>query len=165
MTEELQATDQPVPADDGGSSGVVNDLAASLPETAGGVTFDRAGYDGSQLGIFGAAAGLNDSELDPILQANGKTLNDVNFAVATSTSSDATAMIYAIQIKGIAATEFADGITGGMGSMPQTTLGGKTVYGEAAGGFGAFVYPKDDTVYMILLADEKLAGSILEQLP
>jgi hypothetical protein len=164
-TEEAQATEEPAPTDDGGSTGAVNDLAATLPETAGGVTFERAGYDGSQLGVFGAAAGLSDSELDPILKASGKTLNDVNFAVATSSSTGATAMIYAIQIKGLPATEFADSMSGGMSSMPQTTLGGKTVYGEASGGFGAYVYAKDDTMYLILLADEKLAGAILEQLP
>ncbi len=165
MTEEPQVSEEPAATDDGGSVGALNSLAATLPETAGGVTFDRAGYDGSQLGILGAAAGLSSTDLDPILKAQGKTLSDVNFAIATSSSTGATAMIYAIQVKGVAATEFADSISGGMSSMPQTTLGGKTVYGEATGGFGAFVYPKDDTMYLILLADEKVAASILEQLP
>ncbi len=165
MTEEPQATEEPAATEDGGSIGALNGLAATLPETAGGVTFERGGYDGSQLGAFGAAAGLSGSELDPILTANGKTLNDVNFAIATSTSTDATAMIYAIQINGVPASEFIDSLNPGASSMPQTTLGGKTVYGQATGGFGVFAYPKDDTMYLILLADEKLATAILEQLP
>jgi hypothetical protein len=44
-------------------------------------------------------------------------------------------------------------------------IGGKQVYGEAADSFGAFIYPKDDTVFMLIFVDEKTAGAILEQLP
>ena len=80
------------PTDDSGSgAGQVNDLAAMLPEKAGDLTFERVGYDGDQLGIFGAAAGLNSEELDPILKANGKTINDINFAIATATGGHAPA--------------------------------------------------------------------------
>jgi hypothetical protein len=162
-TEAPAATEQP--SSDGGSGGALNDLAAKLPAEAGGVTFDRAGYDGDQLGLLGAAAGLNSDELDPILKANGKTLNDVNFAIATPTSTDATAMIYAFQVEGLPAEQFADSLTADTSSMPQITLGGKTVYGESAGGFGIFAYPKDDTLFLVLLADESVAASIFEQLP
>ena len=171
MTEEPAATEEPAgteePADDSGSgTGQVNDLAAMLPEKAGDLTFERAGYDGDQLGVFGAAAGLNSEDLDPILKANGKTLNDINFAIATAAGDGATGgMIYAIQIEGLDAAEFAASMGMDPSSMPKTTLGGKTVYGEAAGGFGAFAYPKDDKLFMVLLMDEKTASSVFEQLP
>jgi len=150
--------------DDIGGGGAVNDLAATLPAEAAGVTFERAGYDGDQLGIYGAAAGINAGDLDPILKANGKTLNDVNFAVATSTGG-AGGMIYAIQIEGVDATTFADGMSMDTSTMPSSTLGGKKVYGEAAGGFGAWVYPRDDTLFIVVLANEEVAGAIFEQLP
>ncbi len=163
------ATDTPAATedatDDGGSTGSLNDLASKLPESAGGVTFDRAGYNGDQLGIFGAAAGFNSDELDPILKANGKTFNDVNFAIASPTSTGATAMIFALQVEGVPADEFANSMNADTSSMPEITLGGKTVYGEAAGGFGIFAYPKDDVLYMVLLADQEVATAIFEQLP
>ncbi len=166
MTEEPQATDEPAATDDGGGTlgGQVNDLAAMLPEKVGDITFERVGYDGSQLGLVGAAAGLSGSELDPILKAKGKTLNDVNFAIATSAGGTG-GMIYAIQIEGLDASEFAASLGMDPGSMPKTTLGGKSVYGEAAGGFGAFAYPKDDKLFMVLLMDEQAAASVFEQLP
>jgi hypothetical protein len=171
-TAEPSATEQPAataqPTDESGSGGgQVNDLAAMLPEKAGDLTFDRVGYDGDQLGIFGAAAGLNSAELDPLLKASGKTLNDVNFAVATATggTTDTGGMIYAIQIEGLDATKLAASMGMDPSSMPKTTLGGKTVYGEASGGFGAFAYPKDDKLFIVLLMDEKTASSVFEQLP
>ena len=171
MTEEPAATEEPTeteePTDDSGSgAGQVNDLAAMLPEKAGDLTFERVGYDGDQLGVFGAAAGLNSEELDPILKANGKTLNDINFAIATAAGGSATGgMIYAIQIEGLDAAEFAASMGMDPSSMPKTTLGGKTVYGEATGGFGVFAYPKDDKLFIVLLMDEKTASSVFEQLP
>jgi hypothetical protein len=163
-TEE-PATEAPTDNAGTGSSGQMNSLAEKLPAEAGGIKFERAGYDGSQLGAFGAAAGLNSGQLDPILQANGKTINDVNFAIATSSSSEVGGMIYAIQIEGVDATKFATGMNQDLSTMPKQTIAGKTVYGQATGGFGLFVYPKDDMLFLILLVDEKTATAILEQLP
>jgi hypothetical protein len=165
-TELPAATDEPTDGVDLGS-GEVNDLAAMLPEKVGDLAFERVGYDGDQLGIFGAAAGLNSEELDPILKANGKTINDINFAIATATGGTAGTggMIYAIQIEGLDAAKFAASMGMDTSSMPKTTLGGKTVYGEASGGFGAFAYPKDDKLFIVLLMDEKTSASVFEQLP
>jgi hypothetical protein len=160
-----EATEAPTQDTGTGSSGQMNELAQKLPEKAGDVTFERVGFDGDQLGIYGAAAGLNSAELEPILKANGKTINDVNFAIATSTSQDKAGMIYAIQIEGVPATKFAEGMNQDLSTMPKTTIGGKEVYGEAAGGFGFFAYPKDDILFLILLVDEKTAADILGQLP
>lgn len=144
--------------------GQLNGLAALLPQEAAGVTFERVGYDGDQLGVFGAAAGLDSEELDPILKANGKTISDVNFAIAASADGSA-GMIYAIQIEGVEAATFADAMGMDTTSMPKSTLGGKEVYGEATGGFGVYAYPKNDTLFIVLLANEDVATSIFEQLP
>lgn len=160
-----EATEAPTQDAGTGSAGQMNDLAQKLPEKAGDITFERVGFDGDQLGIYGAAAGLDASELDPILKANGKTINDVNFAIATSTNQDKAGMIYAIQIEGVPATKFAEGMNQDLSTMPKTSMGGKDVYGQAEGGFGFFAYPKDDMLFLILLVDAKTAGDIVSQLP
>jgi hypothetical protein len=145
----------------------MNDLASVLPEEANGVTYQRTGFDGDQLGVMGAAAGLDGEAFGKVLQDNGKSLNDVNIAIAApaDSSSSMGGMVYAIQVEGLPATEWMNEMGGGMATDKASTIGGKQVYGEAAGGFGAFVYPKDDTVFMLLLVDEPTAAAILEQLP
>jgi hypothetical protein len=170
-TEAPEMTEEPAATDDGGVIATVppealNGLAASLPETANGIAYQRAGYDGDQFGLFGAMAGVDDAQLGEILKKHGKTIDDLNFAVASpANSSDTTGgMVMAIQVEGVDASEWI-GELGDMPSQEMTTVGGKQVYGQAAGGFGIFVYPKGDTMYMLLLMDEQQAGAILEQLP
>lgn len=146
----------------------MNDLASMLPEEVNGVKYERVGFDGDQLGVMGAAAGLDSDEFGKILASKGKSFNDVNFAIATpadSGSSSMGGMIYAIQVEGLPASEWIDGMGSGLNTGKASTIGGKEVFGEAAGGFGAFVYPKDDTVFMMIFVDEKTAAAILEQLP
>ena len=167
-TQEPQATEAPTeaPTDDSGSNGgPLNDLASTLPEKVGDVTFQRTGFDGDQLGIYGAAAGLSSDDLDPILKANGKTLNDVNFAIGASEGSDAGALIYAIQIEGVQAEDILSAMSIDTADMTKDTIAGKKVYTAGAGGFGEWVYAKDDTVYLILLTTDAVAKGILQQLP
>lgn len=162
-TQEPEATEEPT--DDGGNSGPLNDLASKLPEKVGDITFQRTGFDGDQLGIYGAAAGLSGDELEPILKANGKTLNDVNFAIAASSGSEVGALLYAIQIEGVKAEDILSAISIDTTDMTEDTVAGKKVYTAGGGGFGEWIYPRDDTVFMILLASDDVAEGILEQLP
>jgi hypothetical protein len=163
-TQEPAATE--APTDDGGSNdGQLNNLASTLPEKVGDVTFQRTGYDGDQLGILGAAAGLSGDALEPILTANGKTLNDVNFAVAASEGSDVGALIYAVQIEGVNAEDVLSAMSVDTTDMTEDTIAGKKVYTAGGGGFGEWVYVKGDTAYLILLATDAVAKGILEQLP
>jgi hypothetical protein len=145
----------------------VNDLASVLPKEVNGITYERTGFDGDQLGVMGAAAGLDGEAFGKVLQAKGKSINDVNFAIAAPAGGDATTggMIYAIQVEGLPATEWMSEMGSGLDTGKASTIGGKQVFGEAAGSFGAFVYPKDDTLFMLLLVDEPTAAAILEQLP
>jgi hypothetical protein len=164
-SEQAEGTE--APSDDSGTpAGPLTDLAKLIPEQAGGATFTRVGFDGSQLGIYGAAAGLNSSELDPILKANGKTLNDVNFAFASSESGGSVgAMVYAMQINGLQAADIMGAMNLDPKELQQTTLAGKTVFTQGAAGFGVWAYPKDDKLFVILLTTEDVAKAILEQLP
>jgi hypothetical protein len=163
--EAPEATEEAVEATTDPSA--INDLASILPEEANGVKYERTGFDGDQLGVMGAAAGLDGEAFGKVLKDKGKSLNDVNFAIAAPAGGDTMAggMIYAIQVEGLPATEWIDEMGAGMDTSEASTIGGKQVYGEAAGSFGAFIYPKDDTVFMLIFVDETTAAAILEQLP
>jgi hypothetical protein len=50
-------------------------------------------------------------------------------------------------------------------SMPTSTMGGKTVFGQSQAGFGAWAYAKDDALYIVLLASPEVAEAIFQQLP
>jgi hypothetical protein len=165
-TQPPEATEAPTEAatDDGGAN-PLNDLASKLPETVGDITFERTGFDGDQLGIYGAAAGLSGDQLEPILKANGKTLNDVNFAIAASQGTDVGALVYAVQIEGVRAEDIMAAMSVDTAGMTEDTVGGKKVYTAGVSGFGEWVYPKDDVVYLILLASDDIAKGILQQLP
>ncbi|MEI7744261.1 MAG: hypothetical protein WCK58_11015 [Chloroflexota bacterium] len=172
-TEAPAVTEAPAATDGGGGSvatedpAAMNGLANELPAEANGVKYQRAGFDGAQFGAMGAAAGLSSDQMGKVLSDNGKTINDVNYAIATPADSSATTggMIYAIQIKGVPATKWMGEMGQDPTASPKVKLGGKDVYGQAAGGFGMFAYPKDDKLFLLILVDEKQAAAILEKLP
>lgn len=159
------ATAQPSQTDDASSGpGLAPDLEAKLPDRVGNVTFEKGSFDGGALGLYGGAMGLDDSALGPLLAANNKTLNDVRFAIATPTTSGATAFIYAIQIKGVPAVEFMDEL-GSFDTSEQLSLGGKTVYGSVTGDIGSVAYPKDDVVYLVLALGPGMLEDMVASLP
>ena len=163
-TEQPAAT-QAATSDIGSNGGPLNDLASTLPATAGGVTFERAGYDGSQLGPYAAMAGIDSDTLSGVLTENGKTLADVNFAIATSAGDAGGGLVYALQVEGVSPDTMMTALGFDSGSLTKSKIGGKTVYASGGGGFGVTVYPKDDTVYVIFLTSDDLTKAILEQLP
>ncbi len=175
VTEQpAEVTEAPDATDDGSGSGTtgedpetLTDLAKLLPREANGITYNRAGFNGDQFGVYGMMSGLDETTLNKLLKDNGKTLNDLNFAIASPADSSNTAggFVYVIQVEGVAATKWAGDAADGVTDMPKTSVAGKDVYGQAAMGFGAFYYLKDDMMFMILLTDEKTATDIVRQLP
>ena len=169
VATEEPAAEAPT-ADSGSGAGQVNGLAAMLPEKAGDLTFERVGYDGDQLGTLRRRGRPEQRAARPDPQGQrqddqGHQLRDRHGHRRHRGAAGTGGMIYAIQIEGLDAAKFAASMGMDPSSMPKTTLGGKTVYGEAASGFGAFAYPKDDKLFIVLLMDEKTAASVLEQLP
>lgn len=141
-------------------------LASTLPEQVKGVTYQRTGFDGDQLGILGGAAGLSEEALGKILKDNGKAISDLNLAISAPADSSATgAMIYALQIEGVPAEKWMGEMGSGLDLSKSQTIAGKEVYGDLSTPFGVIVYPAGDTVYMLLLVDQGLAEEILAQLP
>lgn len=146
--------------------GAATELEALLPSQVGGVTFQKASFDGSSY-PGGIPIGEGGDELTTLLTENGKTLNDVNIAVATPTDSTAAGtMIMAIQIEGIPSQKLVDFATASMDGAEKTTIGGKEVYGAAQAGFGAYIYVKDDVMFYILaMGGENITEEILAALP
>lgn len=144
--------------------GTAGDLEAMLPSSINGTAFQKTSVDGSQ--IAGAGTPIDTSKVDPLLSKYGKSLADVRIAIATSgtTSTGMPEMVYAIQIKGVPAAEWASEVGSGMTGGSSMTLGGKTVTGTTAGGFTTAYYPKDDILFLVV-APEKDADAIFAALP
>jgi hypothetical protein len=145
--------------------GAAADLEATLPDEAGGIKFQKTSFDGSSLG--GAAMGIDAGSLAPLLAKYGKSVSDVRVAIAAPANSSGTdtAMVIALQIKGIPADQLL-GVTGTDAStLTKTTIGGKSVLSAGAGGFSVVVYPKDDVLYEVLLANPTVTEAIVQKLP
>lgn len=147
--------------------GAAGDLEAMLPSEVNGVTFEKGSFDGSSV-PGGIPLGEGEDDFATFLSDNGKSLNDVRVAVASTTDAAASgSFVMAIQVQGVAGDKLAEFATGDMGDAEKTTVGGKEVYGSGMAGFAAYVYPKDDIVFYVLSAggDGSLAEGILQQLP
>jgi hypothetical protein len=144
--------------------GSASDLEAMLPSTVNGVTFQKTSIDGSQ--IAGAGTPLDASKVDPLLSKFGKSIADVRLAYATggTSTSGMPEMVYAIQIKGVPAAQWANEIDSTFTSGDTMTLGGKKVVGTSQGGFTTAYYTKDDVLFMII-APDKDADAIASALP
>jgi len=161
--------------------GAAGDLEGMLPSSAGSITFTKTSVDGSQ--IAGAGTPLDSSKVDPLLSKYGKSIADVRIAIATGTGGSGEAgmpsMVYALQIRGVQATDFMGAILGSSDespapSMATTTLGGKQVYSDEpidttasddpSGGLVSAYYPKGDVLFMVIAAT-KDADAILAALP
>ena len=144
--------------------GAASDLEAMLPSNVGSVTFQKTSVDGSQ--IAGAGTPLDTSKMDPLLSKYGKSIADVRMAIATGSGGAVAGMpdlIYAIQLTGVPASEWANQIDS-TATGKTITVGGKQVMGDSQGGLTSVFYTKDDILFMVIASDKDAAG-IVSQLP
>ena len=166
-SEEASEAPSVAPAQSQGS-GATGDLAATLPSTVNGVTFEKASIPG---GIFpaGIPIGTGEDDFTKFLADNGKSLSDVNIATATAAgSSSVGSVVMAIQVKGVASDKLLAMFMTNAGDMPQANVGGKQVFGAALPGLGGtYLYVHGDTIYYVLSmgSDATMAEGILKQLP
>src|SRR5450759_3677231 len=99
------ASDQPSATDNGSapnvslSPGSAPELEAMLPSTVNGVAFARTSFGGAAMP---AGMPIGSGDLATFLQQNGKTLADVNIAMATPTdTAKAATFVMAFQVKGV----------------------------------------------------------------
>ena len=145
--------------------GSAGDLEAMIPATVGSITFQKSSFDGASIPLAGTP--IDQANLDPLLAKYGKTIADIRFAIGIGTGgSTATVptMVYALQIKGVPATEFMAEVAGGSDSGTAATVGGKTVTQTSVGGFSIVLYPKGDVLFMVSSSAAD-ADAILAALP
>lgn len=167
-TEAPVATPEPAATDGGsvpGGPGTAADLEALLPSEVDGVAFEKSSFDGATF-PGGIPIGGGDDEFLQFLEDNGKSLQDLRVAIASTTdSSSAGSLVMALQVQGLPGDKLLEFATEDMADQ-KTTIGGKEAYGAGMGGFGAYVYPKDDVVYYVLvMGGADLAEGIFQQLP
>ncbi|HEY3335817.1 MAG TPA: hypothetical protein VGK16_11350 [Candidatus Limnocylindrales bacterium] len=169
---EAVESQAPASADTGGPDvtlqpGAASDLEAMLPSEANGIAFSKSSFDGSTLSTAGIP--IDAGELQPILDANGKTAKDVRFALATPTTppSGSSPIVIAIQIQGVDAEKLLPVLqsVGDLGDLKQTTIGGKQVRAGGVAPFGAAIYLKGDLLFYVLFADDATTEAIISRLP
>ncbi len=142
-----------------------SDLVALLPDDANGITFVKRSVDGQSLGE--GMLNFNSTELDRVLSNVGASRDDVHaaFAMPADPMSGETATVIAVRIDGTTADQII-GVTGvDVSGRTPTTVAGKSVYVVGSDGLSAYVYPKDDVLYEVLLASPTTAEAVLQQLP
>jgi hypothetical protein len=147
------------------ATGATGDLAATIPDEANGITFDKRSLDGSTMS--GTAFNLDLSRVNAVLEASGATMDDVRVAIATpnDASADATAIVIALRILGVDAGQVAAATGTNIESLTPSTIGGKEVFTAGSDEFLTVLYPTGDTVYQVMFADAPTAEAILAQLP
>jgi len=147
------------------SPGSAPELEAMLPSTVNGVAFARTSFGGAAMP---AGMPIGSGDLATFLQQNGKTLADVNIAMATPTdTAKAATFVMAFQIKGVDGTKLADALGATTGNdLTNATVGGKQVLQAGISGMGVVLYVKGDVVFYILaLGETSLTDGIVAALP
>ncbi len=145
--------------------GNAGDLEAMIPSTVGSMTFQKTSFDGASIPLAGTP--IDQTKLDPLLSKFGKSVADIRFAIgigAGGSGATLPTMVYALQIKGVPASDFMSQVDSSATSSDKTTMGGKTVYSTTAGGMSSVLYPKDDVLFIIVGSDAD-AQAIVAALP
>jgi hypothetical protein len=140
-------------------------LAALLPSSVNGVAYTRSSFDGGT--IPGSGASIDSTRMAPVLARYGRTLADVRFAEATPTDTSApeTAMVIALQVAGVPATEWIADTGADPSAMTAVTIAGKAVLRSGGEGYPVILYTKNDVLFEVLLAGDDTAAAIVGALP
>ena len=165
-TSATQSTDASAPAISL-TPGNASALEAMIPDKVGTQTMTKTSFDYSTIPWASLSNTFGSGDLDTILKSNGKTLADVKFAMGVSTSAGAggmPTMVYALQVSGLDASKFVSQLDSSYASGGDLTVGGKTVKGQLAGGFGTITYVHGDVVF-IAVATEADLNTLVAALP
>jgi hypothetical protein len=137
------------------------DLEALLPNTVCGSQALKASMTGDQFMTQG------DPEFQRVLTALGKQPSDVAFAIAGSPTGCVAGIF---RIKGVDASLIEAAFIGEEQKQGKTftksTVAGKSVYAEAAGGAGVmYIYFASDAAIFVQAKDATQGAEILQQLP
>jgi len=135
-------------------------VGAVIPTDDGSEKFDVFGEEGSTA--LATATSIAPADLQAVLSANGKTTDDFSYAIATGSAGTTVA---AFQIQGLTASHFSSLIPeANTATVKHVTLGGKDVLASEAANIGAWVYMKDDMIFVIT-GTKDAAAAMLKKLP
>jgi len=161
------ATDQPTDAPFSLSPGSASELEKLIPSQVGTTVLTKTSLDFSGIPWTAFSGAAGSGGMEQILKDNGKTLADVKFAMGISTAPGASGMptmVYAMQVKGLDAAKFVDGIDDTYATATESTISGKKVHGNITSGFGTVTYLHDDVVFTVIASEADLKD-ILAALP
>jgi len=139
------------------------DLAAMLPDSAGGVEFVKGSFSGTDL--TGVGVSLDEGVLGSLAKGAGVTLADVAVAEARPVDGSEGGIVLAIRIPGADPKLVVDATFSDSSALQLATLGGKAVYNVGASGLNTVVYLKDDVMFQVLGASSELTEAIIAALP
>ena len=139
------------------------DLEAALPGTYQGVTLDKTSFSGTALL---ATTSQSNKDLLALVQALGKTPDDLSFAVASDSTNKLGIIFGAYRIKGADATAWSAGLyqiaeKGTPGSTAtDANLGGRAVkrVTDPTSPQVTYAWPKGDILYIVVTTTDALAG-------
>jgi hypothetical protein len=157
-------TPVPTPAADRtpGPSGAP-ELAAMLPDTAGGTDFVKSSFSGAD--VEGLGLSLDEKVLSALAVNNKVTLEDIEIAEARPRDAGRGGLVVAIRVPGADPQTIVDATFSKSEALQLRTMGGKSVYDVAGSGLNAVVYLKDDVMFQVLGAPSDLTEAIVKALP
>jgi hypothetical protein len=147
--------------------GNASDLEAMLPDKVGSTTITKTSFDYSAIPWASLGSGGGTDDISKVLQANGKSLADVRFAMGVGTGTGTTGMptmVYALQVKGLDASKFVSGFDTSYDTSSAITVGGKSVHGSVSDGYGTVTYLHNDVAF-IAIGSEADLNALVGALP
>ena len=140
-----------------------SDLAAMLPDSAGGLELVKSSFRGED--VSGLAISLDEKVLEALATNNKLQLADIEVAEARPRDAGTGGVVVAIRVPGADPKQVVDATFSQSEALRLRTLGGKSVYDVAGTGLNVVVYLKDDVMFQVLGAPDGLTEAIIAALP
>src|SRR5215211_6314688 len=139
------------------------DLAAMLPDSAGGLELVKSSFRGDD--VSGLAISVDEKILEALATNNKLQLADIEVAEARPRDAGTGGVVVAIRVPGADPKQVVDATFSQSEALRLRTLGGKSVYDVAGTGLNVVVYLKDDVMFQVLGAPDDLTEAIIAALP
>lgn len=153
----------PVPAERTPGPSAAPELAAMLPDKAGGLDFVKSSFTGADVADLGIS--LDEKQLAALAANNKTTLEGIQVAEARPKDSSKSGIVLAIRVPGADPKTIVDATFAQSASLQLKTVGGKSVYKVASTGLSVVVYLKDDIMFQVVGAPSDLTEAIVAALP
>lgn len=139
------------------------ELAAMLPDSAGGQALVKSSFSGAELD--GVGISLDEKVLNALAINNKVKVEDIEIAVARPRDAGTSGLVIAIRVPGADPQTIVDATFSNAKALQLRTMGGKSVYDVAGSGLNTVVYLKDDVMFQVLGAKPDLTEAVVAALP